>query len=98
MSKTGRWTDPKNIKPSPPSPRPLLAGTGGMRRYVCPGCKQKTGVKIVYGYPGEEMRQQAERKEIALGGCCEPIGAPQRECLVCEHQWRVIRRDPLKSE
>ncbi len=49
-------------------------------------------MKLVYGYPGEEMREQAERGEIALGGCCQLLGAPQRECLSCEHQWNIVRR------
>jgi len=69
-----------------------------MRRYICPKCKQKTGVRLVYGYPGDEMREQAERGEIALGGCCQPIGAPQRECLSCEHQWNIVPRKPLSEE
>ncbi len=38
--------------------------------FRCPECKQKAGVKIVYGYPSEELFEQAERDEVALGGWC----------------------------
>jgi hypothetical protein len=63
-----------------------------MRRYICPQCQQKTGVKLVYGYPGDEMREQAERGEIALGGCCQPWGSPDRQCVACGHEWEIVRR------
>lgn len=38
-------------------------------RILCPKCGQKDGVAILYGYPTETAFQQAERQEIALGGC-----------------------------
>jgi hypothetical protein len=65
-----------------------------MRQFICPKCGEKTGVKIAYGYPGEEMIEQAKRKEIALGGCVQEIGAPVRQCLSCAHQWSIQRRSP----
>lgn len=37
-------------------------------QFVCPKCKQKTGVNIEYGMPGIEQAEQAERQEIVLGG------------------------------
>ena len=39
------------------------------RKYICPECKQKTGVNIVYGYPSAELFEAANRDEVALGGC-----------------------------
>lgn len=35
----------------------------------CPKCGGKV-VKIVYGEPFPELFEQAERKEVVLGGCC----------------------------
>ena len=38
------------------------------RRPTCPTCGQKM-VPIVYGLPGPELFERAERGEIILGGC-----------------------------
>ena len=35
---------------------------------TCPECGGK-GVRIVYGLPGPELAEAAERGEVALGGC-----------------------------
>ena len=56
-------------------------------RFKCPMCKQKTGVNITYGHPSEETFKMAERNEAVLGGCMHLIGAPDRQCLDCGHQW-----------
>jgi hypothetical protein len=63
------------------------------RKYICPSCKQKTGVEILYGMPSDEGFEMAERGEIVLGGCCWPLDGPERECLSCGHQWRIKRRN-----
>lgn len=57
------------------------------RKFPCPSCKQRTGVRIMYGYPSEELFQEAGRGEVALGGCCRPLGAPDRQCLACGRRW-----------
>lgn len=31
---------------------------------------------------------------IVLGGCCQTIDDPERECTSCGHQWRIKRRKP----
>ena len=62
------------------------------QRFKCPECKQKSGVNIIYGYPTDEATQQAERNEVALGGCMQEIGAPDRQCLSCGHQWQIQRK------
>lgn len=68
-----------------------------VRKYICPSCKAKEGVKIVYGYPSEKTFEARERGEIALGGCCIGDNDPERRCLKCGHEWRIKRRtiDPL---
>lgn len=60
--------------------------------FICPSCKQKKGVNIIYGYPTEEAFEEAERNEAVLGGCMQEIGAPDRQCLNCSHQWEIVRR------
>ena len=64
-------------------------------KFVCPQCKQKTGVNILYGYPAIEAFEQSERNEIKLGGCVLMEGQPERHCLSCAHEWQVVRRKPL---
>lgn len=64
-----------------------------VRKYVCPACKQKTGVDILYGMPSHEAFEMAERKEIALGGCCIDVEGPERACTSCGHEWRIKRRE-----
>ena len=61
-------------------------------RFRCPNCKQKTGVNIIYGLPDEELWEQSQRKEVALGGCMQTLDAPDRQCLSCDHQWQIVRR------
>ena len=62
------------------------------RKYICPKCKQKTGVNIVYGYPGFDLVEREERQEIVLGGCILEENQPDRQCISCEHQWQIVRR------
>jgi len=57
------------------------------RRFKCPECKLKAGVNIDYGYPSEELFEQAQRNEAVLGGCAQTIYDPDRQCLDCGHQW-----------
>ena len=67
-------------------------------RYRCPKCAQKTGVKIFYGYPADDIFEQAERQEVFLGGCMQEIGAPNRQCLACGHQCQNVRRKRIGVE
>ena len=64
--------------------------------FVCPQCKQKRGVSISYGFPSEEMFEEAQRNEAVLGGCVQAIGDPDRQCLDCGHRWEIIRRPGKK--
>ena len=55
--------------------------------FKCPKCGGKV-VKIVYGEPCPELFEQAERKEVILGGCCINLdGNPQWACTECEQQY-----------
>ena len=50
----------------------------------CTKCGGKV-VPVVYGMPTSELFEQAERKEVVLGGCCiNEDGDPQWACVECE--------------
>lgn len=63
-----------------------------LRKYICPVCKQKTGVDILYGMPTDESFELAGKNLLALGGCCMALGGPERSCTSCGHEWRIKRR------
>lgn len=54
----------------------------------CPACGSQEIIPIVYGEPTEKTIQQAERGEIALGGCCQEIVTPNRKCKDCGYMWK----------
>jgi hypothetical protein len=63
-----------------------------LRKYICPACKQKTGVDLLYGMPTDEAFELAGKNLLALGGCCMALGGPERSCTSCGHEWRIKRR------
>jgi hypothetical protein len=54
-------------------------------KYLCPACGEKSGVNIMYGMPSHELWEAAERGEVAIGGA-------ERQCLQCDHTWRIKHR------
>jgi predicted RNA-binding Zn-ribbon protein involved in translation (DUF1610 family) len=56
-------------------------------KYVCPICNKKSVVKIVYGYPSQELLDEAIKKEVVLGGCIVDEANPEFQCLQCGNQW-----------
>lgn len=46
-------------------------------------------VPIVYGLPGPELVEAAERGEVLIGGCCIIVDAPMPNlgCPHCGHEW-----------
>jgi len=60
----------------------------------CPKCHSLRVVEIAYGMPAVELRESAERGEVALGGCVvgRPGGDPDRRCRSCGHEWRGRQR------
>jgi len=55
---------------------------------ACPACGGKL-VSIVYGLPGPEAAEAANRGEIALGGCLVTGDDPQFQCVACRvAYWR----------
>jgi hypothetical protein len=61
-------------------------------KYICPSCKAKEGVDIIYGMPSPELFDMAERNEVALGGCVIEENQPDRRCLKCNHEWQIKRQ------
>ncbi|NMQ30310.1 hypothetical protein E4Q23_22655 [Candidatus Accumulibacter phosphatis] len=64
-----------------------------LRKYICPACRQKTGVDILYGHPSYEAFEMAERGEVALGGGGIDLEGPERKCTACEREWRITRQE-----
>ena len=62
------------------------------RKYICPSCGEKTGVRISYGFPSEEMIAKEELGEVALGGCVIEPNQPDRKCTTCGAEWHSKRR------
>jgi hypothetical protein len=65
------------------------------KKYICPSCKAKEGVDIVYGLPDFELLDASEKVEVVLGGCCIEENQPDRQCLSCGHSWIIQRRSAL---
>ena len=49
----------------------------------CPHCGSARVIPIVYGLPGPELFQAAERGEVALGGCLVDDRNPMWHCNGC---------------
>jgi len=62
------------------------------RTYICPRCRARAGVDILYGEPTIEAFKAAERGEIHIGGCVMELDAPDRHCRDCGHEWQKGRR------
>ena len=61
------------------------------RTYVkkCPDCSSTDIIPIMYGMPGEKMRNDYMEGKIKLGGCCIEVDGNQanRHCKSCEFEW-----------
>jgi hypothetical protein len=54
---------------------------------VCPECGREDSIPLIYGMPGSEDFQQAERGLVALGGCLMPGEPPAFVCRTCDLEW-----------
>ncbi len=56
---------------------------------ICPECDAgKSIIPIVYGKPGRELMERAERGEVKLGGCCVTEESPRHYCRDCDLDFR----------
>lgn len=53
----------------------------------CPKCGERKVLPIVYGLPGEDLFEAAERKEVFLGGCVISDDDPVWQCGACGAAW-----------
>jgi hypothetical protein len=56
-----------------------------MASTTCPVCGGEE-VRIVYGLPGPEVAEAAERGEVALGGCVIGDDDPNLQCRACGNE------------
>jgi len=55
---------------------------------ACPECGTSENViPIIYGYPGPELREAADRGEVWLGGCVITGDDPLWHCKDCGKSW-----------
>lgn len=58
-----------------------VTGAGSIEKHNCPVCKSdKEVIPIIYGKPGTELIQKAERGECRLGGCMISENSPRYYC------------------
>lgn len=62
----------------------------------CPLCGSARTTPIVYGLPGDEMLDEAQRGEIILGGCCIVEDQATHECRSCSAKflWEPDEDEP----
>lgn len=56
-------------------------------KQICPKCGSNKILKIVYGYPSDELNEASKREEVFLGGYCADINNPTAFCNECEYRW-----------
>ena len=55
---------------------------------TCPTCGSDRVVPVVYGMPGFELGEAADRGELVLGGCLISEDNPDLACLSCDARWK----------
>lgn len=70
-------------------------------KIICPKCKSKNIIPIVYGYPSSELFELSEQGKVKLGGCEQVFGYMQsnRFCKDCHYDWHVdnLKCDEIKK-
>ncbi|OLT30759.1 hypothetical protein BJF79_38230 [Actinomadura sp. CNU-125] len=64
---------------------------------ACPHCGGGAPIPIVYGLPGPDLFEEAERGEVALGGCVVWEGRPLWHCSACGHGFGGTTEDARKT-
>ena len=54
-----------------------------MPRHSCDSCGATPALPVVYGYPGPELLEEAQRGAVILGGCLVAEGVPDWLCSRC---------------
>ncbi|WP_246063388.1 hypothetical protein [Blastococcus colisei] len=64
---------------------------------MCPRCGREDSIPLVYGLPGSDLFQQAERGRVGLGGCLVMDEQAAFVCRSCELEWGS-ESDPTADE
>jgi len=85
-----KWQDGEWVVVRPRLHQPT-GGPGGAARasWDCPHCGSHELIPIVYGMPGPELAEAAERNELVLGGCVVSSDDPTHRCRNCGRDLRV---------
>lgn len=59
----------------------------------CPACGSREVIPILYGLPGFELSEAAERGEVVLGGCLIGDESPDYECRGCGRPLPWVARE-----
>ncbi len=63
------------------------AATG--KRGVCPSCKERALVPILYGVLPDSLAEDRERGDVIWGGFALPRGSPRWKCGACNGSFRT---------
>lgn len=67
------------------------------KKIICPECKGKL-LDIVYGMPGPELFEKAEKQEVYLGGCCIDENNPKYFCPKCHREYFENLKDYIDEK
>lgn len=56
-------------------------------RSICPACRKKEGVPVLYGFPSKDDFERNERGEVILAGCVVDAECADQQCRSCSHSW-----------
>ena len=56
-------------------------------KIICPKCKSKNIIPIVYGYPSSELFELSEQGKVKLGGCEQVFGDRKSTRLNSSHEF-----------
>lgn len=68
---------------------------GSRKRPICPRCGSKDVLRIVYGLPGPELMERAEKGLVKLGGCCVDGNDPEWYCRKCSSEFGMDPNYPI---
>ncbi len=53
----------------------------------CPQCKSNMIIDIIYGYPDDELQDDADQAKVKLGGYLFEPDSQKYKCKSCEHEF-----------
>jgi hypothetical protein len=59
------------------------------KRGVCPSCKERALVPILYGVLPDSLAEDRERGDVIWGGFALPRGSPRWKCGACNGSFRT---------